>query len=99
MAAYGAFAYNVIDTAWCNPGHRICASPSANTLNIVDIVTVTDTMTHGRQARHSEPFGARLTDVSRPASANRGSGIGCHHRSSRSVIPIDTIEESTSVSG
>src|SRR5262245_6110495 len=99
MAAYGAFWYNVMETALCNPGHRIGASPSAKTLIVVQIVTVSDTMTHGWQARHSETFGARLMEVSRSASANRGSGIGCHHRNSTSVITVETIEERTSVRG
>src|SRR5215470_5235139 len=99
MAAYGAFEYNVMETALCKPGHSICASPSADTLIVVQIVTVSDTISHGWHARQSEASAARLMDVSRSASAKSGSGIGCHDRSRRSVIPVETIEESTSVSG
>src|SRR5262252_2572953 len=99
MAAYGALLYNVMDTALCNPGQVICDSPTVNTLIVVQIATVAETMTHGEHARHSELPGERVPGMPRSPNANWGSGIGCHHRNSKSVMPVDVSDESTSVSG
>src|SRR5215468_7350340 len=99
MAAYGALLYNVMDTPLCSPGHAICVSPTVNTLIVVQIVTVAETMIHGEQACNSERFGVGVPGLSRSLNANRGSGVGRHHRNSSSVMPVEASDESTSVSG
>ena len=98
IASYGLSLYCVIEIARCSPGQGMFCCPIANTLNVVQTITIPERMTHGSQPCQSGTEGASPSPNAWVlAIANFGSGCGRQTRRNSSVAASEPREERTSV--